>query len=45
MVHEGGWQLARTEDGELITVGPMTTFGLKQEARETAAWAATSSSG
>src|SRR5437588_4518053 len=27
MVHEGGWQLVRTEDGRLITIAPTVTFG------------------
>ena len=45
MVHEGGWQLVRTEDGALVTVGPMTTFGLKQHAPGSATWAAAFSTG
>ena len=28
MVHEGGWQLIKTEDGEITTVAPTITFGL-----------------
>ncbi|HEV2413495.1 MAG TPA: DUF222 domain-containing protein [Candidatus Dormibacteraeota bacterium] len=27
MVHEGGWQLIKTEDGRLTTVAPMVRFG------------------
>ena len=27
MVHEGGWQLVRTEDGRLIAIAPTVTFG------------------
>jgi hypothetical protein len=28
MVHEGGWQVVRTEDGQIVTVAPTITFGL-----------------
>jgi uncharacterized protein YbbK (DUF523 family) len=29
MVHEGGWQLVKTEEEEgLLTVAPMLTFGM-----------------
>jgi|SRR2546428_7497539 len=28
MVHEGGWQLIRTESGEIVTIAPTVTFGL-----------------
>src|SRR5436853_1216800 len=28
MVHEGGWQLIKTADGQIITVAPTDTFGL-----------------
>ncbi|HKV87305.1 MAG TPA: HNH endonuclease signature motif containing protein [Candidatus Dormibacteraeota bacterium] len=28
MVHEGGWQVVRTEGGGLITIAPTVTFGL-----------------
>ena len=27
LVHEGGWQLIRTDNGELVTIAPTTTFG------------------
>jgi Domain of unknown function (DUF222) len=27
MVHEGGWQLIRTDDGALMTIAPTVTFG------------------
>jgi len=27
MVHEGGWQLVKTNDGRIVTVGPMVHFG------------------
>ena len=27
LVHEGGWQLIRTEDGRLLTIAPTVTFG------------------
>lgn len=27
LVHEGGWQLVKTEDGRLITIAPTVTFG------------------
>lgn len=26
MVHEGGWQLIKTEDGEIVTIAPTITF-------------------
>lgn len=26
-VHEGGWQLIKTEDGEIVPIAPTTTFG------------------
>ena len=29
LVHEGGWQLIKTDDGELVTVAPVTRFGLQ----------------
>jgi len=28
MVHEGGWQLIKTEDGQIVTIAPTVTFGL-----------------
>src|SRR3989440_2632669 len=28
MVHEGGWQLFKAEDGEIITIPPTVTFGM-----------------
>src|SRR2546427_10589833 len=28
MVHESGWQLVKTEGGEIITIAPTVTFGL-----------------
>ena len=28
MVHEGDWQLIRSEDGEIMTIAPTVTFGL-----------------
>ena len=28
MVHEGGWQLVKTNDGRIVTVGPMVHFGV-----------------
>ena len=28
MVHEGGWQLVKTEDGTIVTVAPTITFGI-----------------
>ncbi len=28
MVHEGGWQLIRTEDRQIVTIAPTVTFGL-----------------
>jgi hypothetical protein len=28
MVHEGGWQLIKTDDREIMTIAPMVTFGL-----------------
>jgi hypothetical protein len=27
MVHEGGWQIIKTEDDGLLPVAPMRTFG------------------
>ena len=27
MVHEGGWQIVRYEDGQIITIAPTVTFG------------------
>ena len=27
MVHEGGWQLVRGDDGQILTIPPMVTFG------------------
>jgi len=27
-VHEGGWQLIKTAEGQIITVAPTVTFGL-----------------
>ncbi|MFI4978586.1 MAG: HNH endonuclease [Solirubrobacterales bacterium] len=27
MVHEGGWQIVRGDDGRMITIPPMVTFG------------------
>jgi Domain of unknown function (DUF222)/HNH endonuclease len=27
MVHEGGWQIVRGEDGHILTIPPMVTFG------------------
>jgi hypothetical protein len=27
MVHEGGWQIIKTDDGDLLPVAPMLTFG------------------
>src|ERR1700676_1991211 len=27
MVHEGGWQIVRGEDGKIVTIPPMITFG------------------
>jgi hypothetical protein len=26
MVHEGGWQIVRTDDGRLLTIPPPTGF-------------------
>ena len=31
MVHEGGWQLIKTEDGQIVTVAPTMVFGLARE--------------
>jgi hypothetical protein len=28
MVHEGGWQMVRTDSGEIMTIAPTITFGL-----------------
>ena len=28
MVHESGWQLVKTEGGEMVTIAPTVTFGL-----------------
>ena len=28
MVHEGDWQLIKTEDGQIITIAPTVTFGM-----------------
>ena len=28
MLHEGGWQVIKTEEGELLTIAPTVTFGL-----------------
>ncbi len=28
MVHEGGWQLIKTEDQQIVTIAPTVTFGL-----------------
>jgi uncharacterized protein DUF222/HNH endonuclease len=28
MVHEGGWQIIRCDDGQIITIAPTVTFGL-----------------
>ncbi|TMD74847.1 MAG: HNH endonuclease [Chloroflexi bacterium] len=28
MVHEAGWQLVKTESGEIVTIAPTVTFGL-----------------
>jgi hypothetical protein len=27
MVHEGGWQIVRGDDGRMITIPPIVTFG------------------
>jgi len=27
MVHEGGWQLIKTEDQQIVTIAPTITFG------------------
>jgi hypothetical protein len=27
MVHEGNWQMVRTEDGSILTIPPTLTFG------------------
>lgn len=32
MVHEGGWQIVRFEDGQIITVAPTVTFGWQARA-------------
>ncbi len=26
MVHEGGWQIVRTDDGRMLTIPPLTGF-------------------
>ena len=28
MVHEGGWQIVRCDDGQVMTVAPTVIFGL-----------------
>jgi len=28
MVHEGGWQLIKCDDGQIVTIAPTVTFGL-----------------
>jgi hypothetical protein len=28
MVHEDNWQIAKTDDGQIMTIAPMVTFGL-----------------
>lgn len=28
MVHEGGWQLVKTEDGQIVTIAPTVRFGV-----------------
>ncbi len=28
MVHEGGWKLIKTEDGQIMTIAPTVTFGM-----------------
>ena len=28
MVHEGGWQLIKTQEGETVSIAPTITFGL-----------------
>ena len=30
MVHEGGWQLIKTEHQKIVTIAPTITFGLPQ---------------
>jgi hypothetical protein len=27
MVHEGGWQLVRGDDGQVLTIPPLVRFG------------------
>jgi hypothetical protein len=27
MVHEGGWQIVRGDDGKIATIPPMVSFG------------------
>ncbi|HSS93498.1 MAG TPA: HNH endonuclease signature motif containing protein [Candidatus Dormibacteraeota bacterium] len=27
MVHEGGWQIVRGDDGQIVTIAPTMTFG------------------
>jgi len=36
MVHEGGWQLIKTEDQKIVTVGPMQLFPIHAEVPPTA---------
>jgi hypothetical protein len=28
MVHEGGWQLIKHADGQIVVIAPTTSFGL-----------------
>jgi hypothetical protein len=28
MVHEGGWQLIKTDEQQIVTIAPTITFGL-----------------
>jgi len=28
MVHEGGWQLIKTQESEIVAIAPTITFGL-----------------
>jgi len=28
MVHEGGWQLIKTQESEVVAIAPTITFGL-----------------
>ena len=32
MVHEGGWQIVRCDDGRIITIAPTVTFGIQARA-------------